>query len=300
MDPMCGQGMNLLMQLRRLYLASLHGVRGARRAGNGSGGKVRAQEEQIKRLKKAGERSTEFCLALEMTLDVVEHQGRCNNIQFLGLKESEEEVLEVVEVGEKLGVKLTPSDFDGSHRLGSSSPVANQREKHRPLLVKFSSHRTRGLVMGARSRLKGIDIFINDDLTPARQKLLYSVRHCPKVEQSFSQKRRIFAGINNTYGGYTKKLITCDADIANSRIASHRLTNHAELNKGSELMDDIHVVEAPTDDGYEDILVRVKNSGIGRLAIRTMTILTERCYYVSDRERRGEIQTRTYYFENEE
>lgn len=86
------------------------------------------------------------------------------------VKESEEDVPEVVEVGEKLGVKLTPADFDCCHPLGSSSPVANQREKHCPLLVKFSSHRTRGLVMGARSKLKDTDIFLNDDLTPARHK----------------------------------------------------------------------------------------------------------------------------------
>ena len=41
-------------------------------------------------------------------------------------------------------------------------------------------------------------------------------------------------------------------------------------------MDIIRIVETPGDEGYEDILVRVKNSGIGRLAIRTMTIVTER------------------------
>eukprot|EP00057_Strongylocentrotus_purpuratus_P020945 XP_011675419.1 PREDICTED: uncharacterized protein LOC105443669 [Strongylocentrotus purpuratus] len=128
-------------------------------------GKVRAQEEEIEHLKKAGESSTEFCSALEMKLDVLEQQGRCNNIRFLGVKESKEEVPEAVmmEVREKFGVKLTPADFDRCHRLGSSSPDANQRKIHRPLLVKFSSHRSRGLVMGARSKLKGTDIFLNDD-----------------------------------------------------------------------------------------------------------------------------------------
>ena len=179
-------------------------------------GKVKAQEEEIKRLKKEGESCTVFGSALEIKLDALEQQGRCNNIRILGVKESAEEIPEVVvmEVGEKLGVKLTPADFDRCHRLGTSSPDANQRKKHRPLLVKFSSRRIRGLVMGARSKLKGTDIFLNDDLTPARQKLLYNVRHCPKVERSFSQEGRIFAGIKNTSGGFTKKLITCDADIA--------------------------------------------------------------------------------------
>ena len=55
-------------------------------------GKVRAQEEEIKRLKKAEESSTENISALEMKLDVLEQQARCNNIRFLGVKESEEEV----------------------------------------------------------------------------------------------------------------------------------------------------------------------------------------------------------------
>ena len=178
-------------------------------------GKVKAQEDEIKRLKKEGESCTVFCSALEIKLDALEQQGRCNNIRILGVKESAEEIPEVaMEVGEKLGVKLTPADFDRCHRLGTSSPDANQRKKHRPLLVKFSSRRIRGLVMGARSKLKGTDIFLNDDLTPARQKLLYNVRHCPKVERSFSQEGRIFAGIKNTSGGFTQKLITCDADIA--------------------------------------------------------------------------------------
>ena len=66
------------------------------------------------------------------------------------------------------------------------------------------------------------------------------------------------------------------------------------------LMNDIRVVETSANDRDEEILVRVINSGIGRLVIRTMTIVSERCNYVGDRERRGEIQTRTYYFGNEE
>lgn len=178
-------------------------------------GKVKAQEVEMKHRQEAEENYKEKLSVLEKKLDAMEQHSRSHNIRIQGVHETKEEDPEkvMIAVGRKMGINVTPSDFVRCHRLGPPPPTDSHRKVPRPLLVQFASLHTRAQVMGARAKLKGSKIFVNDDLTPTRQKLLFNVRHCPKVERSWSQEGRIFAGLKNSSGGYTKKLITCDADI---------------------------------------------------------------------------------------
>lgn len=187
-------------------------------------GQVKAQAKDLQRLRVAEERSRNVISAIEMKLDGMEQQSRSLNVRILGVEESGKEnpekvVMQLVE--KKMGVSLSPADLDRCHRIGSSSnqesPSRSTRAKpqqSRPILVRFANHRSRALVMGARAELKGSDIFINEDLTQSRQNLLYKLRHCKKADRSWSLDGKIFAGIKNDSGGYTKKLIRSEADIA--------------------------------------------------------------------------------------
>ena len=81
-----------------------------------------------------------------------------------------------------IGVTLTESDIDRSHRVGKPSGP-----KPRQIIVKFTSYRSRQQVYKARSRLKASDyknVYINEDLTKIRNKLLYDVRQLLKNKSS--------------------------------------------------------------------------------------------------------------------
>ncbi|XP_063956825.1 uncharacterized protein LOC135154505 [Lytechinus pictus] len=178
-------------------------------------GRIKAQESEIQLHKEAEKKSVEKVAVLEQRIDDLEQKSRSRNIRIQGVPEVKDEDPEeaVIDIGRRMGVNVTSSDFVRCHRLGPLVDKGARRSSPRQLLVEFSSLRTRARIMGARSKLKGSKIFVNDDLTPTRQKLLFNVRHSPKVERSWSNDGKIFAGLKNTGGGLTKKLITCDDDI---------------------------------------------------------------------------------------
>ena len=73
-----------------------------------------------------------------------------------------------------IGLSLTDSDIDRSHWVGKPNGL-----KARQIIVKLTSYRSRQQVYKARSRLKASDyknVYINEDLTKIRNKLLYDAR----------------------------------------------------------------------------------------------------------------------------
>ena len=53
----------------------------------------------------------------------------------------------------------------------------------RPIIVRFVSERVRDSVYRARTRLKGHDIYLNEDLTARRAKLAYDARQLKKAKK---------------------------------------------------------------------------------------------------------------------
>ena len=79
---------------------------------------------------------------------------------------------------EKLEVDVEPTDIDRSHRLGEKGKQDRQgRTITRPIIVKFAAYRSRAKFYGARSKLKKTGIFIHENLTTERQKLLKKVKY---------------------------------------------------------------------------------------------------------------------------
>ena len=63
----------------------------------------------------------------------------------------------------------------------------------RPIVVKFTSYRTRHAVISRRRRLKGTDVAIQEQLTKANLQLLKSVKKIKNVLTAWSSDGRVIA-----------------------------------------------------------------------------------------------------------
>ena len=78
---------------------------------------------------------------------------------------------------EKLNVDIKPENIDRSHRIGMGGKSDKKgRPLHRPIIAKFAGYGPRSLIYSARSKLRSTGIYIHENLTNIRQKLLKKVK----------------------------------------------------------------------------------------------------------------------------
>ena len=92
---------------------------------------------------------------------------------------------------QKLGIELTQSEIDRSHRLEVKHPEGSSDPN--PILVKFTRYNMRDNVYRARSKLRGTNIFINEHLTKDRQSLFKKVRTFQSVKKAWTSDFKITA-----------------------------------------------------------------------------------------------------------
>ena len=125
---------------------------------------LKKKEEKIESLEKQVDE-------LQTTTDKLEQYSRRNSLRIFGIKESEHEDPSQVAlqlVNNDLGLDITT--IDRACRVGRQ--VA-ERTTPRAILVKFATYKDRDAVFKRKKRLKGRNIFINEDLTQPRSSLLY-------------------------------------------------------------------------------------------------------------------------------
>ena len=125
---------------------------------------------------------------LESAVDAGEQYSRRNCLRVSGVKELTGESTDniVLDIAEAIDVNIDIRDIDRSHRLGKPGTVDEPRTKPRDIIVKFVSYRPRNMFYRARTSLKDKGykgVFINEDLTKARSKLLYEGRRRVKSGQ---------------------------------------------------------------------------------------------------------------------
>ena len=118
--------------------------------------------------------------ALEAKADAAEQYSRRNCLRVAGVKEdtSENTDVLVIDMSRAIGAEISLDDIERSHRVGEP-----RIGRPRDIIVKFVSYRTRRLVYGARTKTKDCGytgIFINEDLTKSRNKLLLKARKMVK------------------------------------------------------------------------------------------------------------------------
>ena len=151
--------------------------------------KLHALDEQIKHMQKN-------IVDIKASVDEQEQYSRRNCLRFHGVPETAGEntdkvIIELVK--EKMGVELHPSDIDRSHRITPRNPKEGDHAQPKSIIVKFSRYNARDSVYRARTKLRRTNIYIHEDLTAKRSRLLYKSRNHTNVEKTWTSDGRIIA-----------------------------------------------------------------------------------------------------------
>ncbi|KAK3917579.1 Protein unc-13-like protein C [Frankliniella fusca] len=115
---------------------------------------------------------------MKSRLEECEQYARRNCLRIFGLPEKPNEKTDelVVDLAVKLGINISETQIDRSHRVGKPGT------KPRPIIVKFIGYATRKAVFTSKKTLKGSGITIRKDLTRQRLDLL------KKTAEVFTEK----------------------------------------------------------------------------------------------------------------
>jgi hypothetical protein len=152
-------------------------------------------DERLEKMKTASTLGLEAAVRrLTYENDRLQQYTRRESVRIFGIKQAERETAEQVEekvmtVMRDAEVEIDGDDIAACHRAGRSVNGA------RPILVKFVSRKKRRELMMKKKSLKGKDkyngVFIGDDLTLLRSRLLGYVKRLPCIEKAWCIDGRI-------------------------------------------------------------------------------------------------------------
>ena len=98
-----------------------------------------------------------------------------------------------------LNVDIKPDEIDISHRVGQrhhnavsqSTRERDRRVQHRPIIVKFISHKSKVLVMRNKKKLKETNYNMTEDLAPEIYSRLKKIRNLPSINKCWSMDGKI-------------------------------------------------------------------------------------------------------------
>lgn len=188
--------------------------------------------DEIKNLTSENDQLKNANNALEKRLTVMENENdnleqysRRNTLRISGIPEETDEETDsiVLHLASNLGVDLSDSDIDRSHRVGKfndrerADEAPRARRRDRDIIVKFARYNARNKLYQKRKELRSIpvmtSIFINEDLTKKRSKLLFNARILARaklLKAAYSSDGKIFVRDAED----TRYLIKCDSDIS--------------------------------------------------------------------------------------
>ena len=147
----------------------------------------RSQSAEVNKVKSA--------LLLRYQNDRLEQYTRKESVRIVGLKEDKDEDVEkkVLDVFQAAGADIKADDITAVHRTGRGGMGQN-----RHVLVRFLSRKKKHDVMSKRKNLRDNStykqIFINDDLTILRAKLMKYVKSSGRFGRVWAQEGKIFVG----------------------------------------------------------------------------------------------------------
>ena len=138
--------------------------------------------------------------------DNLEQYSRRNSLRISGFEEIPNENTDdiVLSVAHYLNVHLDHRDIDRSHRVGKTGQKdASGQAKHRAIIVKFATYNARQRLYSKRKDLQESElgnIFLNEDLTKTRSKLLFDARtlvRVDKLQSAYASDGKIFVRGND-------------------------------------------------------------------------------------------------------
>ncbi|MEW8547181.1 MAG: hypothetical protein AB2693_27025 [Candidatus Thiodiazotropha sp.] len=150
--------------------------------------KLSSLETENKKLMSENSELKARVMKLEDAVDTAEQYSRRNCLRISGVREQPNENTDdiVTNIASAIDVDIDFRDLDRSHRLGRASTQDRPRDKPRDIIVKFTTYRARARFFKARTLTKSrgfMGVFINEDLTKNRSKLLYEARRRVKSHQ---------------------------------------------------------------------------------------------------------------------
>lgn len=112
----------------------------------------------------------ESAISMATKNDYLECQSKRNNIIINGIPETKRETWDDTEakvrklLAEKLEMDEKKIEVERAHRTG---PPAPPEGRHRPIVVKFLKWKDKAAVMARARKLKGTDIYLNEDYSEA-------------------------------------------------------------------------------------------------------------------------------------
>ena len=167
---------------------------------------ISLQAENI-HLRKANRATEERLAAVEYDNDSLEQYSRRNSLRISGIPEDKDENTdqEVMRIAGSLGVDIGRGDIDKSHRVSNfddhrrSGKGPGTKRRTRDVIVKFTTYNVRNKVYQERKELRNTEtlksVFINEDLTKKRSKLLFEARTLARADHlkaAYSSDGRIF------------------------------------------------------------------------------------------------------------
>ena len=145
----------------------------------------RDHNDEIVKLRTHVTRLTEDITDFQLQLDAQEQYQRDHNIRITNIwPESENDNLlqKTVDLFKKIDETITKHDINIVHRIGKP------RGLPRPVIVRMLRKRQKDVIMRGNKHLMNsptvnISIFLNDDLTRFRDKVLYEARQLKKQHQ---------------------------------------------------------------------------------------------------------------------
>lgn len=132
--------------------------------------KEKVSSKLTNELKSGASNLEESLMSLTVKSDYLEGQSRRNNIIIDGIGESPNESWSVSEdkvrrlISEKLQLDHRAMEIERAHRMGK--PTTNG-ERPRPIIAKLFKYKDKLAIMENANKLKGSNIFINEDYTEA-------------------------------------------------------------------------------------------------------------------------------------
>ncbi|XP_037275435.2 uncharacterized protein LOC119168126 [Rhipicephalus microplus] len=122
----------------------------------------------VEALRRDTARASALLRKLEARVDEAENHSRRNNLIFYGLPEStgsealvQVEQLVIKHCRDRLGISIDPKEIERAHRLGRRKGTNH----HRPIIVKFAFHKTKGEILSNGRKFKGTTFSVGEDFS---------------------------------------------------------------------------------------------------------------------------------------
>ena len=150
-------------------------------------------------------------------LDRLQQYSRRHNVRVYGIAEATDEIENkntnsvIVKVAKDMGVDISEHDLSVNHRLGRKAGT-----KPRPIIPKFVHRDTKTAIMRCKKNTRGLSgyrsVFVNDDLTTLRSKLVYELKRDTTIKRVWTIDGRIVC-IQEENGRDIKKVIDSPDDL---------------------------------------------------------------------------------------